>query len=342
MEEKKKEEKLKKRKEEEEEEAKQGSSDSDDGGIADALSDAGSVIEDVLEDVVEEIEDAVLWFRRWLKIAAAIFYGGAAVLALILLIQMGYSAPTGCLEDGKLGASAIDGCKLWASPVLGNLFTKQCSCVVFHVQPNSETSTADLAAVMTDLEKTSRKHLHILSAEQTGVEAIPDSISSFTTLRLLLMRSNKLNAVPAGVFKIPTLFTVMLGRNNITALPNNIGDAKVLNMLQLQHNKLRQVPTSLCTLPAIKKLWLQYNLIESVPDDCTKRWQSVPYVQVWGGNPFCNTSTAEWCKDPTGSMEGGEACYSAGCPLYRVGDGHCDVRGEYCGISECNFDKADC
>ncbi|MBD3354181.1 MAG: hypothetical protein GF364_22050 [Candidatus Lokiarchaeota archaeon] len=80
-----------------------------------------------------------------------------------------------------------------------------------------------------------------------------------------------LNALPDTICSLSSLKGLWLGDNNLNTLPEQIGDLKSLKILNLSGNNLKVFPDSILSLISLEQVWLGGIKISSLPN-IAKKW----------------------------------------------------------------------
>ena len=95
---------------------------------------------------------------------------------------------------------------------------------------------------------------------------VPNSLCRLKHLEELVMLSCELEAFPQTIGEYESLKRLKLGFNYIESIPESIGKSKCLEKLDLLHNEIKIIPESIGNLTSLKELDLCENKIEKIPD----------------------------------------------------------------------------
>ncbi|MFX1325401.1 MAG: hypothetical protein ACFE8N_10620 [Promethearchaeota archaeon] len=102
---------------------------------------------------------------------------------------------------------------------------------------NSFSKLIDLDFYINYLKKYSYKYILI--------SVIPDSISSLTCLKKLILKKNGLEKIPYSIKKLIHLRELDLSHNALEEVPQVVLKLKSLKKLNLKHNNIKRIPESL-------------------------------------------------------------------------------------------------
>jgi len=126
---------------------------------------------------------------------------------------------------------------------------------VLVINGNSGSETLDIMSLLSRLQGTSIRELHILNCKG-GVNSIPDNIGNLKTIQKLGLYGNELISLPESVSELTLLEVLYLDLNPITSLPVGID-----NLTNLKELGIAQTKIDNAELIRIKKLIPQCKIL---------------------------------------------------------------------------------
>jgi len=134
-------------------------------------------------------------------------------------------------------------------------------------------------------QKTTR--VEMLYLDHNRLVTVPESLQFpclWSSLKILLLHSNKLTSLPSEIGSLKSLSVLHLYDNLLTSLPDEIARLENLQVLYLNDNFLEILPSKLNNLTRLQKFTLHRNKLRYLPSTL---YQIVDYLQVsLEGNPL--------------------------------------------------------
>lgn len=113
---------------------------------------------------------------------------------------------------------------------------------------------------------------HVTNLDLSGnlLTAIPASVASFQSIRLLNLSSNQIRDLPPEICQLSGLESLELKHNLMKGLPSKFGRLKSLKILNLSSNQFDQLPVQLCELDGLSELRIGGNFISHLPPSIGK------------------------------------------------------------------------
>ncbi|MDH5400928.1 MAG: hypothetical protein OEZ01_00925 [Candidatus Heimdallarchaeota archaeon] len=135
---------------------------------------------------------------------------------------------------------------------------------------NQEIESSYEKVILEDFIDITNNKITGLYLTNTKMNEIPDSISKFTDLEILDLRSNRINQISPQISALKNLKTLILRDNKITELPESIAELKNLEELILCTNKLVRLPRSLSQLNNLRILNVAENHLVKLDEELSK------------------------------------------------------------------------
>lgn len=139
----------------------------------------------------------------------------------------------------------------------------------------------NLDMVLTEAKKNRVRSLRL---NHRGIEDLPRSIGSLTTLAALHLQLNQISELPTEIGRLDNLLHLDLSGNDLTALPTSIGHLGRLQTLQLNRNKLTELPERMSRLSNLRTLDLEDNRLTHLPPELGRLF-NLQELRV-SGNPL--------------------------------------------------------
>lgn len=115
-----------------------------------------------------------------------------------------------------------------------------------------------------------RLNLARLSWEHAELATIPTVICTFSNLRQLDLRGNRLENFPLEFYQLRKLRQLDLSLNRLTDLPNSFSQFQHLNTLDLTNNGFMQIPNVLWHMNSLTNVSLKNNGIDEMDEELLK------------------------------------------------------------------------
>mmetsp|Transcript_20299 Transcript_20299/g.30378 ORF Transcript_20299/g.30378 Transcript_20299/m.30378 type:complete len:538 (+) Transcript_20299:36-1649(+) len=127
--------------------------------------------------------------------------------------------------------------------------------------------------------------LEIIFLSNNDFTSIPDSLSSFSSLRVLAFRYNHITNLNVDVLPASSLEWLILTGNKIDFIPNSISRLTKLRKLMLSHNRISSLPKTFRNLQSLEMIRIANNALQTLPS-LLGTMPKLAWIAA-GGNPFC-------------------------------------------------------